>query len=241
MPYKGWQKQPHDDSVQETLEKSFSIIFNEGIEMVGCGRTDAGVHAKNYIAHFDTTKIPPKNFLLRINKMLPKSISVHALRRVKDEVHARFDAEYRTYKYFIHFNKDAFLEGKSFWIHSYQFDFEKMNLAAKKLLNYTDFVTFEKKGSDNKTTLCEIKSAEWQVINQNEWCFTIKANRFLRNMVRRITGTLLMIGLNRLSISEMELALNKRDILDVNVAPPAHGLFLWRIEYPSNIYFDESI
>jgi tRNA pseudouridine38-40 synthase len=236
--FNGWQRQPNDPSVQETLEIALATILNHAVELVGCGRTDAGVHARNYVAHFDTPNPLPENLLLRINKMLPKSISINTIRRVVETAHARFDAESRTYKYFIHFKKDPFLFDRSFWIHSHDFNLGKMNSAAKRLLHYCDFKTFEKKGSDNKTSLCTIQSAKWEILNAEEWCFTITANRFLRNMVRRITGTLLMIGIQRLSIEEMEAALNKRDVLEVNIAPPAHGLFLWQITYPSNIYLD---
>lgn len=234
----GWQRQPINPSVQAVLESAFTTVFNHPIEIVGCGRTDAGVHAKNYVAHFDTPNPLPENVLLRLNKFLPKSISLVNIQAVKETAHARFDAVSRTYKYFIHFNKDAFLQDTSFWIHSHQFDLEKMNIAAERLLHYSDFKTFEKKGSDNKTSLCAVQLAKWEVLNNDEWCFTTTANRFLRNMVRRITGTLLMVGLNRLSIEDMEAALNKRDVLEVNIAPPAHGLFLWQITYPSNIYLD---
>ena len=236
--FKGWQIQPNDVSVQEEIEKVLSIILNQPTTIVGCGRTDAGVHAKNYIAHFDYEQELPKKFILRINKMLPSAISITSIKKVNKTAHARFDAATRTYKYFINFKKDPFLNLRSYWIHSYEFNLDKMNDAAQRLLSYTDFTTFEKKGSDNKTSLCKIYDAKWEVIDENQWCFTITANRFLRNMVRRITGTLLMVGLNRITIDEIESALNKRDILEVNIAPPAHGLFLWEITYPTNIYID---
>ncbi len=236
--YKGWQRQPNDISVQEEIENALSKVFQSPMQITGCGRTDSGVHAKSFYAHFDTDKDLPKNLSLRLNKLLPKDIGIFDFKRVNDVANCRFDAISRTYKYFIHFNKDAFLQEQSFWLHTYKIDIKKMNKAASVLLDFEDFTTFEKKGSDNKTSLCDVSFAQWEKLNDNQWCFTITANRFLRNMVRRIVGTLLMIGVGRLTIDEMNTALNKHDILEVNIAPPAHGLFLWNVKYPSNLFIE---
>ncbi len=234
--YNGWQRQPDQISVQQKLEEVFSVIYNDAIKITGCGRTDSGVHAKSFYAHYDANCELPKNAVNRLNKLLPSDIGIFNIHQVQDDVNSRFDAVSRTYKYFIHFKKDAFLQQTSYWLYAYDFDMQKMNDAAQVLLSYSDFTTFEKKGSDNKTSICDIKHAKWTVMNDNQWCFTISADRFLRNMVRRITGTLLMIGLGRMTISKMEKALKNRHELEVNIAPPAHGLFLWEIQYPEKIY-----
>ncbi|MEZ5007325.1 MAG: tRNA pseudouridine(38-40) synthase TruA [Chitinophagales bacterium] len=236
--YKGWQRQSHSPSIQQEIETALSTIFQSTIDVTGCGRTDSGVHANSYYAHFDAPKALSKNIIPRINKLLPIDIGIFEFLKTTEEAHSRFDATARTYKYFIHFKKDAFLQDRSYWLYNFDFDIQKMNDAATALLGNKDFTTFEKKGSDNKTSMCTVKNAQWEVINSNQWCFTITADRFLRNMVRRIVGTLLMIGLDRLTIEDMETALNKRDVLEVNIAPPAHGLFLWQIDYPTKLFIE---
>jgi tRNA pseudouridine38-40 synthase len=237
--YYGWQVQPGQASVQQTLDDELSTLLNGPVSVTGCGRTDSGVHARSYHAHFDWSGSLPKNFLLRLNKMLPKDIAIFSIRRVRDDAHARFDARDRTYKYFIHFGKDAFLDERSFWLHSYKPDIERMNAAAEMLCKYRDFRTFEKKGADNITSECEVFEAGWEMVNDNQWCFTIRANRFLRNMVRRITGALLMVGTGKLSLEELEGAVSDMRKLEVTFAPPAHGLFLWKVTYPESVYMDE--
>ncbi|MCB0503036.1 MAG: tRNA pseudouridine(38-40) synthase TruA [Bacteroidetes bacterium] len=236
--YNGWQKQIQSPTIQETIESALSTLFQTTIEIVGCGRTDSGVNAQAYYAHFDAPYEIAKKILPRINKLLPGDIGIYDFLKTTPAAHSRFDATARTYKYFIHFQKNAFLQDRSYWLYNYDFNLTKMNDAAAVLLSYSDFSTFEKKGSDNKTSICSIKSAKWEVLNDNQWCFTITADRFLRNMVRRIVGTLLMVGLDRLTIEEMKAALNKHDILEVNIAPPAHGLFLWQIDYPANLFIE---
>lgn len=234
--FKGWQVQPDATTIQGEIEAALSKILQQKISITGCGRTDAGVHAHSFYAHFDYEESLPEKCLLRLNKLLPPSIGIADVIPVLSDAHCRFDASARTYKYFIHFQKNAFLQDRSYWMHSFQFDIHKMNAAAAILKDYSDFTTFEKKGSDNRTSICKIEHAEWTKVNEHQWCFTIAADRFLRNMVRRIVGTLLMIGLDRISIKDMEEALKKRDILEVNIAPPAHGLFLWEIKYPANLF-----
>ena len=228
--YSGWQRQENAVSVQEVLEENLSKIFVEQIEIVGCGRTDAGVHANDYFAHFDTEKNPVENFLYRINNMLSGDIAIKDFFEVKSDTHARFDAVNRTYKYFIHFEKNPFLDETSFLIHERRPDIEKMNRCIRQLIGEYDFSSFEKKGSDNKTSVCKLENAVWSE-TETGLVFTITANRFLRNMVRRITAALLMVGLDKMNEQELIHAVLKKESLEVKLAVPAKGLFLWKIQY----------
>ncbi len=228
--YAGWQRQNNAVSVQEVLEDNLSKILNNKIEIVGCGRTDAGVHAKQYFAHVDIEKALPENYLYRINNMLPEDIAIQKIFDVKPDFHARFDAINRTYKYFIHFEKNPFLEDYSFLLLNKTLDISAMNHCLSLILGEHDFSCFEKKGSDNKTSVCVLKDAFFEQ-NENGLVFTITANRFLRNMVRRITAAMLMLGLNQLSAEEIILAVLEKKDLQVKMAVPAKGLFLWKIEY----------
>ncbi|HOU46553.1 MAG TPA: tRNA pseudouridine(38-40) synthase TruA [Chitinophagales bacterium] len=227
--YCGWQRQENAVSVQELLEDNLSKLLSEKIEIIGCGRTDAGVHAKDYYAHFELENPIPENFLYRINRMLPEDIAVLTIFEVKPNFHARFDATKRTYKYFIHYEKNPFLENQSF-LWNQQPTIAKMNHCIQQLLGEHDFSTFEKKGSDNKTSICKLEYAQWEE-TENGLVFTITANRFLRNMVRRITAALLMVGLGKLDEQEIINAVIHKLPLEVRMAVPAKGLFLWKIEY----------
>lgn len=231
--YCGWQRQENAVSVQEVLEQNLSKIFNAPIELVGCGRTDTGVHAKEYYVHTDTDATLPENFIYRINRMLPEDISIAEIFEAADDLHARFDAVNRTYKYFIHFDKNPFLEDFSFLVHEWRPDIQKMNHCIRQLFGERDFASFEKKGSDNKTSICKLENAYWETA-ENGLVFTITANRFLRNMVRRITAALLMVGLGKLSEQELLDAVHAKDSLEVKIAVPAKGLFLWKITYGFN-------
>lgn len=227
--YCGWQRQENAVSVQEALEDNLSKLFSEKIEIIGCGRTDAGVHARDYYAHLDTEKELLRDFLYRINSMLPDDIAVQRIFEVKPDLHARFDAIERTYKYFIHFEKNPFAEEQSFWWNR-QPAIEKMNHCIQQLIGEYDFSTFEKKGSDNKTSVCVLKEAYWQT-TETGLVFTITANRFLRNMVRRITAALLMVGTGKMDEQDLINAVLQKESLEVKLAVPAKGLFLWKIEY----------
>lgn len=230
--YSGWQRQENAVSVQQTLEENLSKIFASPIEIVGCGRTDAGVHAQDYFAHFDTEKNIPDSFLYRINSMLPDYIAISKIIEVKSDFHARFDAINRTYKYFIHFEKNPFLEEQSY-LFNQQPDIEKMNHCIQQLFGEHDFSTFEKKGSDNKTSVCTLENAYWEQ-TETGLAFTIKANRFLRNMVRRITAALLLVGVGKMNEQDIVNAVLNKESLEVKLAVPAKGLFLWKIEYEFN-------
>lgn len=230
--YSGWQRQENALSVQEVIEAHLSTLLHPSIEIVGCGRTDSGVHARQYFAHVDLEQALPENFLYRINRMLPEDIAIQRIKEVPSDLHARFDAKSRTYKYFIHFSKNPFLEDNSFLLNQALPDIEKMNQCLRKLLGTHDFSCFEKKGSDNKTSVCTLQSAFWEK-SENGMVFTVTADRFLRNMVRRMTAALIMVGDGRLSEQEIIDAVYKVLPLEVKGAVPAKGLFLWEIKYDS--------
>ncbi len=225
----GWQRQENAISVQVVLEEKLSILLSDKLEIVGCGRTDAGVHAHEYFAHFDTEKKIASDFLYRLNAILPTDIAVQRIIPVSEQAHARFDATARTYKYFIHTAKNPFIEEQSFFWNK-NIDLDKMNRCLQKLLGEHDFSAFEKKGSDNKTSVCVLTTAYWQA-TESGYVFTITANRFLRNMVRRMTAALLQVGNGTLDEQIVIDAVLEKKALDVRVAVPAKGLFLWMIEY----------
>jgi tRNA pseudouridine38-40 synthase len=230
--YHGWQIQKNARSVQEEVEKALTVIAREKIEVVGAGRTDTGVHAACYIAHFDSNHqgMDDENLCFKLNCLLPFDIAVHKIFRVRDDAHARFDATYREYKYFLSRNKDpftfAYSEKESRFL-----DVALMNEAALILLETTDFTSFSKLGSDVKTNNCVVTKAFWEEIG-NQLVFTIRADRFLRNMVRAIVGTLLEVGLGKISIAEFKSVIEKRDRSSAGASVAAKGLFLVDIGYP---------
>ena len=199
--YHGWQYQPNASSVQETMNKAVSTLLNTEINLMGAGRTDTGVHAKEMYAHFDFESffdIP--GLIHKLNSYLPKDIAVHEIIPVADEAHTRFDARKRSYEYHINIFKDPFLQEQSWYFHQ-PLDIDLMNEAAELLLNYTDFQCFSKVNTDVNTFDCTIFEAKWKQEN-GKLIFTISANRFLRNMVRAIVGTLIIIGLHKISLAD---------------------------------------
>lgn len=230
--YHGWQIQRNQLSVQEKIELCLALVLKEKISLTGCGRTDTGVHAKQYFAHFESPKTITFDLTHKLNTMLPGDIAIRRHFPVSEKFHARFDATERTYKYFIHFRKDPFLQDRSFFLKQIRPDFHLMNETAKMLVGEHDFSTFEKKGSDNETSLCRVTAAKWEKVNENEWVFTITANRFLRNMVRSITGALLSVGTGRILPDELKQLFSAGELIKNNIAVPAAGLFLWHISYP---------
>jgi len=235
--FHGWQIQPNAISVQEVLTKAFSTILREDIEITGAGRTDTGVHAINFLAHFESKKNDLNSnakLLFKLNSFLPKEIALHEIIQVNQNAHARFDASSRTYNYHIHTEKDAFLIETSSYM-PYDFDIEAMNNAAKQLLNFTDFTSFSKLHTDVKTNNCKITEAYWTSHNY-KLKFTISADRFLRNMVRAIVGTLLEIGKGKLTIDDFIGIIESKNRSNAGISVPAQGLFLVNIEYPSSIY-----
>lgn len=234
--YHGWQKQPNGITVEETIEKSLSIILRRETDIVGAGRTDAGVHAYRMTAHFDAEECDGR-LKDKLNKMLPKDISILNIEEVNEDLHARFSAKSRMYRYYIHTRKDVFAERYSVLI-TYPLNFERMNEAAELLKDYTDFGAFCKTGSDVKTTICKIFSAEWKpILEENssdkiyKWYFEIKADRFLRNMVRAIVGTLIDVGRGKISLDEFKQVIEGKSRSDAGESMPAKGLFLYDVEY----------
>lgn len=229
--YHGWQIQPNAVTVQEVLNKNISLLLKENINTTGAGRTDTGVHAKQMYAHFDSSGTFDLNLLAyKLNALLPKDIAIHQILPVHPEAHARFDAYSRTYQYHIHSQKNVFYNELS-WQFLYPLDLNKMNQAAQILLNYNDFQCFSKVHTDVNTFNCKITHAQWKIEN-HELTFTITADRFLRNMVRAIVGTLVNVGLNKVSIPEFVSIIESKDRNKAGFSVPAHGLFLTEIKYP---------
>ena len=229
--YHGWQKQPNAISVQEVLEKSLSMILNSSVEVVGAGRTDTGVHARKMVAHFDQTqKIEnEENLVFRLNSLLPKDIAVEKVELVSLDKHARFSARSRTYEYHVMQEKNPFgIELATRIIGD--LDFDLMNEAASHLLQYTDFTSFSKLHTDTKTNNCKITEAYWQK-REGIWVFTITADRFLRNMVRAIVGTLLCVGRGRMTIAEFDEIILAKDRCRAGTSAPAEGLYLVDVKY----------
>lgn len=229
--YHGWQYQPNAQSVQESLNKALSVILRTGIDVVGAGRTDTGVHASQMFAHFDFPDVleVPK-VVHKLNSFLPKDIAIHNIYPLHDDAHARFDAVKRTYQYHIHRQKDAF-ENETSWYCSSDLDVEKMNAACGILFEHTDFECFSKVNTDVNTFNCRIYEASW-VQKNNKLVFTISADRFLRNMVRSIVGTMIDIGSGKISTADFTKIIESKDRGQAGFSVPAHGLFLTKIEYP---------
>ncbi len=231
----GWQRQPNQDTVQERIERALSTLLRTNIEIVGAGRTDTGVHARNYVAHFDTETDnlhTNSDFLYKLNCILPFDINIQRIAQAKPDAHARFDAIRRTYKYYITTQKDVFRYTLTH--RAKNLDINKMNDAAAKLINYTDFTSFSKLNTDVKTNNCTIYEAFWTETG-NGLVFTITANRFLRNMVRAIVGTLMEVGYGKISVSDFCQIIEAKDRNKAGTSAPAQALFLEKIEYPYDI------
>lgn len=233
--YHGWQVQPNAVSVQEVMVKTLSTLLREEITVVGAGRTDTGVHAAFFILHFDAEneKIDSSTFVYKLNGFLPDDIAVQKLWKVKPNAHARFDAYSRTYNYFISTEKDPFNTDTSY-VYTAKLNVDKMNEAANILFEYEDFTSFSRLHTDVKTNNCKIFQAEWRK-KESQLIFVIKADRFLRNMVRAIVGTLLEVGKGKLTIPEFRNIIEAKDRGAAGASAPAHGLFLVNIEYPGNL------
>ena len=239
--YHGWQVQPNGVSVQEVLQKALSTLLRQPTEVTGAGRTDAGVHASMMVAHFDwpaahegegceEAPLDCTQLTYKLNRLLPPDVAVQAVRPVGPEMHARFSATRRTYHYYIHTRKDPFLRGYS-WQVNVPLDFALMNEAAQVLLEYSDFTSFSKTGTDVKTNICQLTEARWEQLKPGEWRFTVSANRFLRKMVRAIVGTLVEVGRHRMTISQMRHAIEAKDRQRAGESVPGHALYLTNIEY----------
>lgn len=236
--YHGWQIQPNATTIQEVLQNAFSVILPENIHIIGAGRTDTGVHAKNFIAHFDIHKPIDdlEKLIFKLNSFLPKDIAIHKIYRVKEDAHARFSAISRTYEYHMHTRKDPFLNGYSYRLIQ-TLDIDLLNKASQSLFDYEDFTSFSKLHTDTKTNNCRIMRAEW-IQNKNRLFFYIQADRFLRNMVRAICGTLLEVGSKKIGFNEFRTIIESKDRQKAGVSVPAEGLYLTEIKYPDDIEFD---
>ncbi|MBQ0050405.1 MAG: tRNA pseudouridine(38-40) synthase TruA [Bacteroidales bacterium] len=252
--YHGWQKQPNGVSVQEVLEKALSTLLRRPTEVVGAGRTDAGVHASMMVAHFDhsapaaegeaaagtdASALDCAQLTYKLNKLLPHDVAVKSVSPVADDMHARFSARARTYYYYIRTRKDPYLRHYS-WFVPFTLDFALMNEAAKHLLDYTDFTSFSKVNTDTKTNLCTITKALWThqggalspgMEGSDVWRFEITANRFLRNMVRAIVGTLVEVGRGRMSVAEFCRVIEQKNRCSAGESVPGNALFLVKVDY----------
>jgi len=234
--YHGWQIQNNAISVQSVLNKKISTALQEEIYVVGAGRTDTGVHAEYFMLHFDTNIIPDTdNFIDKINKLLPNDIAAYNLYKVHNKANTRFDAISRTYEYRISRKKNPFLTDLA-WYYRFPLDIDLMNKAAQILFEYEDFTSFSKTGTQVKTNNCKIYESEWFRKEPDLLIFKIKADRFLRNMVRAITGTLIDIGRKKININDFRKIIEAKNRSAAGFSVPAHGLFLTDIEYPQHLF-----
>ncbi|RZJ67255.1 MAG: tRNA pseudouridine(38-40) synthase TruA [Flavobacterium sp.] len=232
-PYHGWQIQPNAVTVQELLDKAMSTFYRQPIETLGCGRTDAGVHATEFYAHFDVENLEESKVLQAvagINAMLPYQIAAKRIIPVHEEAHARFDATARAYKYYLHFEKDPFKLNRS-WLVKDKLDLNLMNQAAALLLDYTDFSCFSKSNTQTFTNNCKIVKAVFEETDGG-LVFTIEADRFLRNMVRAIMGTLVRVGKYEINLEEFKAVIESKNRSKAGQSVPACGLYLMKVEYP---------
>ena len=235
--YFGWQRQKGQVSVQQTIEQALTTLLRREIEITGAGRTDTGVSACYYVAHFDVEEPleDPEQVVYKLNRILPRDIAIQTLTEVTDEVHARFSAVEREYRYYIEQRKNPFTIGQT-WQYAVQLDVEQMNRAAEVLLQVEDFTTFAKLNSNNKTNICHLKVARWEVEADGTLCFTIRGDRFLRNMVRAIVGTLVDVGRGRYSVEDFREIVLSRDLSRASGGAPAEGLYLSDVSYPMELF-----
>jgi tRNA pseudouridine38-40 synthase len=235
--YHGWQLQPYSVTVQKILENALSVVLGEDISTTGAGRTDTGVHAHFFCAHFDSLSPDLCNnnkLVFRLNSFLPEDISVSEIKKVFPAANARYSAISRTYMYYVSRKKDPFLNGSSWFLHG-DIDVESMNKACEILFRHSDFTSFSKLHSGSKTNICKIYEAFWEE-EDSRLVFTIRADRFLRNMVRAIVGTMVSIGFGKMNLSEFEAVILAGDRCKAGTSAPAKGLFLTGIEYPAEIF-----
>lgn len=228
--YHGWQVQPHAISVQEVINKAISTILRQEINIVGAGRTDAGVHASQMFAHFDVESPLSDNFTYKLNAIVPDDVVIFNTTLVHNDAHARFDANSRSYEYKIWLGRNPFLLETSWQLYHQQLNIDLMNKAAAILYEYKDFECFSKVKTDVNTFNCTITNAEW-IMKGNELTFHISANRFLRNMVRAIVGTLIDVGLEKITINDFKKIIESKNRSKAGVSVPAKGLFLTAVTY----------
>lgn len=229
--YHGWQVQPGADSVQARINDALSKLLGGGVECVGAGRTDAGVHASMMVAHFDTDRdLDCEQFAFRLNRIVPRDIAVQKVERVSDDLHARFSATSRTYNYYVYTRKNPYRRHYAVQLH-FEPDYEAMNNAARVLLETDDFTSFSKVNNDQKTNICNVTRAEWVQVDGDLWRFEITANRFLRNMVRAVVGTLLEVGRGKMDKEEFCRVISQKDRCSAGESVPGNALFLVDIKY----------
>lgn len=235
--YSGWQIQPGEKTIQGCIEDAISLILQEEIKVTGAGRTDTGVHARNYAAHFDSSKnrFGEDDLVFKLNAYLPMDIVIISIRRVRDDAHARFDAISRTYRYIISSKKDPFAINQCTYIRS-KLDLEAMNRAADYLIEYRDFTSFSKLHTDVKTNNCIIHHAKW-FKDEEKIIFEIRADRFLRNMVRAIAGTMIDIGTGRISPENIRTIIEAKNRSEAGKSISPDGLYLTSVEYPDKVWF----
>ena len=234
--YHGWQNQPNAISVQEVLEKNISILCQEKMILVGASRTDAGVHIKQTYAHFDYDKELPSYFMRRLNFMLPADIAVNSIRKVSDVFHTRFDAIQRTYHYYINYKKNPFNINKAYLYPYERVNIDAMNEACAYLQTQKDFEAFCKRQSDNRTTYCRIDFMQWTLENENELVFCVKADRYLRGMVKGLVGTMLKVGRGIYNIDDLKKIMLTQDKSMVSFAVPGSALYLTEVRYAQEFY-----
>ena len=236
-PFHGWQIQPGAISVQEVIEKALSTLAGEKVAVTGAGRTDAGVNAHLMTAHFDYAKEPDATLLRSLNSLCGPDIAIHDIRRVADDAHARFDATERTYRYYCTTAKNPFARGLA-WKAPASLSFEAMNEAAAMLLGVRDFTSFAKLHTDVKTNICDLRHAAWHRMDNDAWYFEITADRFLRNMVRAVVGTLVDVGRGKMPPQAIIDILEQRNRCAAGTSMPAEALYLWDVKYPEGIYLE---
>ncbi len=231
--FHGWQVQQNAHTVQAELEQKLSLMLNRPVAVTGCGRTDTGVHAREYYAHFEVEALPFEegDFVFKINRFLSKDIAIHDIFEVDEQMHARFSAVSRTYQYHISRVKNPFEQEVSYFYNG-ALDVAKMNKAAAMLLSFNDFTSFSKLHTQTATNLCSVSKAEWACVSDEKLVFTISADRFLRNMVRAIVGTLLEIGKGKMAPEKMVEIIEAKNRAKAGFSVPAQGLFLEKVEYP---------
>lgn len=239
--YNGWQVQKNSsETVQQKINEGLSKLLSEKIEVLGCCRTDTGVHAKELFAHFDSNinnlhNDSKTDWLYKFNNMIPVDISIDKIFSVKLDSNARFDATARTYQYLIHNKRNPFLLNRSYYYYS-ELNVELMNKAGKLLMKHEDFSAFSKVNTQVKTNLCKIKRADWKKDNAGNLVFTIRADRFLRGMVRMIVGTMMLLGKNKINLNDFKKIIESKNCQNAGALVPACGLYLTKVEYPKNLF-----
>ncbi len=235
--YHGWQVQPNADSVQAKLNAALSTLLRTPIDTVGAGRTDTGVHAAQMTAHFDAEPLDTQWLAEKLNRLLPPDIAVANVRPVKSDAHARFDAQARTYHYYVYTQKNPFRRHYATRLH-FTPDYERMNAAARCLLETQDFTSFSKLHTDTKTNLCKVSQARWVQVEEDCWRFEITADRFLRNMVRAVVGTLLEVGRGKMDEAAFRAVIERKDRCAAGDSVPGNALSLVEVAYPEDIFLD---